>query len=57
VLCARVGAYLHLRSRVDGVPTDVLRTAPPPSGRLDAEAAGFVEVARVAPAGPARGAR
>jgi hypothetical protein len=57
VLCARVGAYLHLRARIDGVPTDVVRTAPPAAARLDAEAAGFVEVSRVAPAGPSRGAR
>jgi hypothetical protein len=57
VLCARVGAYLWLRQRVDGVPADVLRTVPPPRERLDAESAGFVEVARIAPHGPSRGAR
>jgi hypothetical protein len=56
VLCARVGAYLHLRERVDRVPAGTLRTAPADPGRLDAEQAGFVEVARVGETGPHRDA-
>jgi hypothetical protein len=55
ILCARVGAYLYLRERVDRVPASTLRTAPADPGRLDAEQAGFVEVARVGEAGPRRG--
>jgi hypothetical protein len=47
VLCGRVGAYLALRQSIDGVPADRLRTAPSAPGRLDAEQAGFVEVARI----------
>ncbi len=50
-ICARVGAYLALRQAVDRVPADELRTPSAASPRLDAEAAGFVEVARV-PSGP-----
>jgi hypothetical protein len=57
LLCARVGAYLYLRQAIDRVPVDALRTLPPPSERMDAESAGFVEVARIAPSGPSRGAR
>jgi hypothetical protein len=56
VLCARVGAYLYLRERVDRVSATALRSAPADPGRLDAEQAGFVEVARVGDAGPSRGA-
>ena len=47
VLCARVGAYLALRQAVDRVPASELRTASASPPRLDAEAAGFVEVARI----------
>lgn len=55
VLCARVGAYLALRRAVDRVPFSALRTAGTDKGRLDAEAAGFVEVDRVGhDAGPSR---
>ncbi|HVG93768.1 MAG TPA: hypothetical protein VND21_04935 [Planctomycetota bacterium] len=58
VLCGRVGAYLALRQAVDGVPPARLRTAGAAAPRLDAEQAGFVEVARIgAPTRrPARGA-
>ena len=55
VLCARVGAYLALRRAIDRVPITDLRTAGADKGRLDAEAAGFVEVDRVGhDAGPSR---
>lgn len=47
VICGRMGAYLWLRQRVDRVPTDRLRTAPAGPVFQDAEAAGFVEVARI----------
>lgn len=47
VVCARVGAFLHLREAVDRVPADRLRTAPAGPAFLDAEAAGFVEVTRI----------
>jgi hypothetical protein len=47
VICGRMGAYLWLRHLVDRVPTDRLRTAPAGSVFQDAEAAGFVEVARI----------
>ena len=47
VVCGRVGAYLALRQAVDRVPTDRLRTAGSAEGRVNAEAAGFVEVARI----------
>ena len=47
VLCARVGAYLALRRLIDRVAPTELRTAPAATGRLSAEAAGFVEVDRV----------
>lgn len=47
VLCARVGAFLALRQEIDKVPADRLRTAPVARGRVDAEEAGFVEVARI----------
>ena len=55
VLCARVGAYLALRRSIDRVPFGELRTAGVDKGRLDAEAAGFVEVDRVGhDTGPSR---
>ena len=47
VVCGRVGAYLALREAVDRVPADRLRTAGGGEVRLDAEAAGFVEVGRI----------
>ncbi len=47
MICGRVGAYLWLRQRVDRVPTDRLRTSPAGPVFQDAEAAGFVEVARI----------
>ncbi len=49
VLCARVGAFLALRQAIDRVPADGLRTAPVARGRVGAEEAGFVEVARIVP--------
>lgn len=55
VLCARVGAYLVLRQAVDSVPVTVVRTAPSDPGPLDAEKAGFVEIARVGEEGPRPG--
>lgn len=55
VLCARVGVYLALRRTIDRLPPTHLRTAASATGRLDAEAAGFVEVDRVgSDTGPAR---
>lgn len=47
VVCGRVGAYLVLRHAVDRVPPDRLRTAPAGPAFADAEAAGYVEVARI----------
>jgi hypothetical protein len=55
ILCARVGAYLALRQAVDRVPAETLRSPPESPARADAEAAGFVEVARIVPGGRPRG--
>lgn len=55
VACARVGVYLALRHAIDRVPPTSLRTGATSPGRLDADAAGFVEVRRVgSDAGPSR---
>jgi len=46
-VCARTAVYLLARRRIDGVERATLRTAPAAPDFQDAEAAGFVEVARI----------
>ena len=47
VVCARSAVYLHMREEVESVPSSTLRYAPQRTRHQDAEAAGFVQVARI----------